>query len=117
MKETQMKITVEDVNAIMFTSRSATELTPQLKDLITELNELMVNSKYWTELASTMSTMMLAKSIESGKMDILTLVGNTSQMGIMAGASIGFQLGLREAGLAFGIGTPTPMEDDPTNKC
>ena len=90
--------------SIRATGRGSDLLPKALTDLTREINDLINSSDLYSELCRGISTTILAHGIEKGQVDPLNLTGNAAQMGFMSGALVGFQLGLREAGLSMGIG-------------
>jgi hypothetical protein len=114
-----MKITQSDVDDIMKSIRSTgapdDRVGSAIMETIGKLDVMLTKSIYWQELSTAISTSMMAHSIQTGKTGIQDLAGNSAQMGLMTGALLGFQLGLREAGLEMGIAS-TPDFGKPTDK-
>lgn len=103
-----MKLTTEDVNDVMRTLRATgkkgDELDPSIGEMVTQLNGLITNAQYWGEVTQAIVVQIMAHCIQEGKTDQLSILSACSQMGVMLGCTLGFRLGLREAGLELGIG-------------
>lgn len=100
-----MKLTPSDVAEVLKQSQQiggdpmaeATQSTSALLAMLQKLPD-------YDSLVRELPMHVLMEAIKSGKTDQSQLLHTTAQMGVLCGASIGFQLGLREAGLELGIG-------------
>lgn len=100
-----MKITVDDMEQVM--NGVKRDPPKEVLELTAKLNDQLGKTIGYQELIQMIPTMLLAKGWDK-EQDILTLLRDCAGISVMAGALVGFQLGLREAGLELGIGPLEP---------
>lgn len=109
-----MRLTINDIDEVMATMRAtglkADTLPADIADLTNNLNKMVVKGAHYDELVQSLVMMVLSLSIKEGNTDIHHVVNKGSQIGLLAGVVIGFQLGMREAGLELGIGHSASKE-------
>lgn len=100
-----MKLTLDDVKEVV---KNAQQIGADPHDEATKasaaLLAMLINLDDYATLIREIPTHILLEAIKSGKTSQPHLLNLTAQMGVLSGISIGFQLGLREAGLELGIG-------------
>lgn len=96
-----MKITVNDIEEVM--DMVKTEPSKDVLIMTAELNGQLAQTKGYLELVQTISTMILSKSFGK-EQDVHKILMDCAGIAVMAGALLGFRLGLRESGLEMGIG-------------
>lgn len=103
-----MKLTMRDVEEVVKSSSQIGADTTAEPTLVTsDLLALLVKSSDYQCLIRELPMHVLMESIKAGKTDQFHILGTLAQMGVLSGIAIGFQLGMREAGLELGIGGAT----------
>lgn len=101
-----MKVTRKDMEEVM--NQIKRDPTKEILSQTAHLNLEMIETEGFKELVTMIGLSIMADSFGK-EQDLVKVLTKTSQVSVMAGALIGFRLGLREAGLEMGI----PNEQTP----